>query len=177
MENSWPGEVEQLLEKIRINSVVLSERHRSNFYEYKSLSKWFDLPIIVISVRSSSFSVGSQSYIEQDIISTITCSISMIVTILSSIKLYLNLEDSLRNENDISKQFNLLSLDIYKVLHLNKSDRSINGLEYLNKKFNHYTHLIDQSQLLRRKLKRDELEEIDRSSYFSDTDSSNSTNV
>ena len=91
MENSWSDEVEQLLEKIRINSVVLSERHRSNFYEYKSLSKWFDLPIIVISVLSSSFSVGSQSYIEQDIISTITCSISMTVTILSSIKIYLNL--------------------------------------------------------------------------------------
>ena len=101
----------------------------------------------------------------------------MTVTILSSIKIYLNLEDLLKNENDISKQFNILSLDIYKVLHLNKSDRSINGLEYLNKKFNHYTHLIDQSQLLRRKLKRDELEEIDRNSYFSDTDSSNSTNV
>lgn len=177
MENSWPDEVEHLLEKNRINSIVLSERHRSNFYEYKSLSKWFDLPIIVISVLSSSFSVGSQSYIEQDIISTITCSISMTVTILSSIKIYLNLEDMLKNENDISKQFDLLSLDIYKVLHVNKSDRSINGLEYLNKKFNHYTHLIDQSQLLRRKLKRDELEEIDRSSYFSDSDSSNSTNV
>ena len=35
MENSWPDEVEHLLEKNRINSIVLSERHRSNFYEYK----------------------------------------------------------------------------------------------------------------------------------------------
>ena len=93
MEDTWSNEIEILLEKIRLNSIVLSDRHRANFYEYKSLSKWFDLPIIVISVLSLSFSVGSQSYIEQDIISTITCSISMIVTILSSIKLYLNLED------------------------------------------------------------------------------------
>ena len=133
-KNSWPDEVEHLLEKIRINSVVLSERNRTNFYEYKSLSKWFDLPIIVISVLSSSFSVGSQAYIEQDIISTITCSTSMIVTKLSSIKIYLNLGDMFKNENDISKQFNLLSLYIYKVFHLNKSGRSISGLEYFNKK-------------------------------------------
>ena len=85
------------LKKIRNSSVVLSERHRSNFYKYKSLSKWFDLPIFVISVLSRSFSVGSQAYIEQDIISTITCSISMIVTILSSIKIYLYLEDMIKN--------------------------------------------------------------------------------
>ena len=45
----------------------------------------------------SSFSVGSQAYIEQDRISTIRCSISMVVKILSSIKIYLNLGDMLKD--------------------------------------------------------------------------------
>ena len=81
----WSEEQESILEKIRINCIVLAETHRRNFYEYKSLSKVFDIPIIVISTLSASFSVGSQSYLPQHLISTTTCSISMLVAILSSI--------------------------------------------------------------------------------------------
>ena len=112
------SEIEELLEKIRINSIVLAEIHRKNFYEYKNISRYFDIPIIIISVLSSSFSVGSQSYLNQNIISTTTCSISMIVAILSSVKIYLNLENNMTLENNISKQFNLLSLEIFKFKHL-----------------------------------------------------------
>ena len=80
-------------------------------------------------------------------------------------------------ENDISKQFNLLSLDIFKTTHLKIDDRSMNGLDYLNKKYNEYTHLIEQSNLLRKKLKKDELCELNHiRKYISDTDS-NSTEV
>ena len=57
-------EIETLLEKIRINSVILTEIHRKSFYKYKTISKYFDIPIIIISVLSSSFSVGSQSYLK-----------------------------------------------------------------------------------------------------------------
>ena len=71
-----------------------------------------------------------------------------------------------------------MSLDIFKLLHLNKTDRSIDGLIYLNKKYTNYCHLIEQSNLLRKKLKRDELQELTNiQQYFSDSDSSNSTNV
>ena len=66
---------------MRIDNVALSERHRANFYEYKSLSKWFDIPIIIIRTLSASFSVCSQAYIQQGIISTTTCSNSVLVTI------------------------------------------------------------------------------------------------
>ena len=105
----------------------------------------------------------------------------MLVAILSSIKLYLNLEQNLKLETELSKQFSLLSLDIFKILHLNKTDRSIDGLIYLNKKYTNYCHLIEQSNLLRKRMKRDELEQLTNiHQYFSDnsdTDSSNSTNV
>ena len=174
----WSEEQESILEKIRINCIVLAETHRRNFYEYKSLSKVFDIPIIVISTLSASFSVGSQEYLPQHLISTTTCSISMLVAILSSIKLYLHLEENLKLESELSKQFNLLSLDIFKILHLNKTDRSIDGIIYLNKKYTNYCHLIEQSNLLRKRMKKDELEELTNiRQYFSDSDSSNSTNV
>ena len=175
---NWSEEQEGILEKIRINCIVLAETHRRAYFDYKNLSKLFDIPVIIISTLSASFSVGSQSYLPQHLISTTTCSISMLVAILSSIKLYLNLEQNLKLESELSKQFSLLSLDIFKILHLNKTDRSIDGLIYLNKKYTNYCHLIEQSNLLRKRMKKDELEELTNiRQYFSDTDSSNSTNV
>ena len=118
--DEWTQEVEDVLERLRINSVSLSNRRRQFFYEYKNLTKWFDVPIIVVSTISASFSVGASAYMAQDIVSSITCSISMFITILSGIKLYLNLHDLIKNEFEMSKQFNLLSLDIFKTLHLIK---------------------------------------------------------
>ena len=85
--NNWSEEQESILEKIRINCIVLAETHRRNFYDYKNLSKLFDIPVIIISTLSAFFSVGSQSHLPQHLISTTTCSISMLVAILPSIKL------------------------------------------------------------------------------------------
>lgn len=171
-------EIEVLLEKIRINSVILAEIHRKSFYQYKTISKYFDIPIIIISVLSSSFSVGSQSYLNQQTISTTTCSISMTVAVLSSIKIYLNLEQSLKLEQEMSKSFNLLSLDVFKYKHLKVEDRSMDAISYLNKVYSNYTHLVEKSNLLRKKLKRDELCEVDNiKAYLSDTSSNTSTEV
>ena len=172
--DDWTQEVEDILQKVRINSVSLSNRHRENFYEFKNLTKWFDLPIIITSTISASFSVGASAYMTQDIVSSITCSVSMFITILSGIKLYLNLDDTIKNEFEMSKQFNLLSLDVYKMLHLKKEQRTEDGIEYLNKIFNSYTHLIEQSNLLRKRLKSDELIDIEPRKYFSDIDSQSS---
>ena len=146
---SWSYEVETLLEKIRANSVTLSNRHRTNFLEYKSLSKYYDLPIIVVSTISASFSVGTQSFIPQEIISTITCGISMFISILGAIKLYLKLDTLIKQENELSKNFNLLHLDIYKTINLSKEQRVEEGLDYLTKKYNDYVRLVEQSNLLR----------------------------
>ena len=173
----WTSEVETILEKIRINSVSLSNRHRENFFEYKQMSRYFDLPIIIVSTISASFSVGATSYITQEAVSSIVCSISMFITILSSIKLYLNLDDLIKNEYEMSKQFNLLSLDIFKILHLKQEQREEIGIDYLNKSFATYTTLIEKSHLLRKRLKYDELIDIETNKYFSDVDSNSSKGI
>ena len=174
--NEWTQEVEDVLERVRINSVSLSNRHRQNFYEYKQMSKWFDLPIIITSTISASFSVGANQYMEQDIVSSITCFISLFITILSGIKLYLNLDDLIKNEFEMSKQFNLLSLEIFKTLHLKKEQRDDLGIDYLNRSFSTYTQLIEKSNLLRTRIKCDQLIDIEPSKYFSDIDSNSSIN-
>ena len=74
MDNNcnWSIEIEDILEKMRINSIILSNRHRRIFYEYKSYTKYFDIPVIIISVFGSSFSLGAVGFIKQEYISIIS---------------------------------------------------------------------------------------------------------
>jgi len=141
MADSWNADILNLLEKVRKNSIVLSDYHRRRFYHFKSFTKYFDLPILVFSSFGASFAVGSQGYLKQEDISLTSCIIGLFISIITSIKLYLNIEDSMMNELKMSKDFYTLSIDIYKVLHLRPEDRGEDGLNYLNKKYASYTKL------------------------------------
>ena len=99
----WNNELVNILDKIRINSLYLSERHRRRFIEFKSFSKWFDLPVIVCSVFSSSF--GSLGSVPSQQTQMITTSISMFIAVITSIKLYLNLANNINEEVGLSKDF------------------------------------------------------------------------
>lgn len=174
INNNWTEEVNNILEKIRKNSIELSNRHRVNFYEYKGYSKYFDIPIIVVSVLSSSFSVGATSFLNQELVSVSTCGISMLVAILTSVKLYLQLDENIKKEFEMSKSFHTLALDLYMVLNLKTEQRNGDGLEFLNKKYSDYIKLIESSNLLRKHLKKDFLLEIE--SYLLNDNSSVDTN-
>ena len=159
--NIWSDEVNNILDKIRLNAIELSTRHRNNFHEFKSYSKYFDIPVIVVSVLSSSISI-TFSFLSEKNLAITTCSISMLVAILTSVKLYLDLEQNIKIELEMSKSFHTLALDIFKVLNLKVEQRNGNGLDYLNKKYNDYIKLIETSNLLRKNLKKDFLLDIDR---------------
>ena len=174
INNNWTEEVNNILEKIRKNSIELSNRHRLNFYEYKGYSKYFDIPIIIVSVLSSSFSVGATSFLNQELVSVSTCGISMLVAILTSVKLYLQLDENIKKEFEMSKSFHTLALDLYMVLNLKTDQRNGDGLEFLNKKYSDYIKLIESSNLLRKHLKKDFLLEIE--SYLLNDNSSVDTN-
>ena len=109
----WNDETIKILNNVRINSLNLSEYHRRNFFSYKYLSNWFDLPVICISTIAGSFSVGATPYLKQGTISVITCSASMLITILSSIKVYLNINDNLQSESDMANILNYMKKVIY----------------------------------------------------------------
>ena len=70
--NNWSQSIDSLLDKIRLNCIQLTNRHIKNH----------------LYIFSGSFSVGSDAFIGQETISVITCSVSMVITILTSIKLY-----------------------------------------------------------------------------------------
>ena len=65
---NWSQSVDSLLDKIRLNAVYLTNRHINNHLYYKNCSKYFEIPTIVLSVFSGSFSVGSDGFLNQELI-------------------------------------------------------------------------------------------------------------
>jgi hypothetical protein len=147
--DEWDDNVIDFLDSIRRKCSKLSLKHTNTFFYYNRVSNFFDIPIIILSTLSASFAVGTDAFIEQSYISLINCGVSMIVAILSSIKLYLNISTNKTNELEISKAFYVLSLDIQKTLYLPVELRKIEQLEFLNQTYDAYILLIQKSSLIK----------------------------
>ena len=160
--NNWNSNIIEILEGVRTNAVNLSEYHRRTYFYYKNLSNWFDVPIIVISTIAGSFSVGADPYLEQRNISLISCLSSMVITILGSVKLYLNISQNLKNESNMSREFYVISVEIFKQISLPTEQRNTNGIEFLNSKYSQYIKLYEESNLLKKQYKKDTLTKIDK---------------
>jgi len=157
MESSWNPNLVSILEKIRLNSTVCSEKHRARSVELNQLSKYFDLPVIVCSVFSSSFiSLGTVPPQQSQLIQV---SISMFIAVLTSVKLWLGLTKQITEEVSLSKDYYILSIEIFKVLALSEADRSCDALQFMNTCYGTYKALVESSTLL--KLRRDKLLRID----------------
>lgn len=155
--NDWSPNVVDVLERIRSNSVRLAEHHRRRYYHFKGFSKYFDVPVLVLSIFGSSFAVGTQHYLNQRVISATSCLIGVIVSIITSIKLYLSIETTMQSEFKMSKNFYTLSIDIHHVLLLNHKERGENGLAYMQKVFGTYSKLMEESNLFQRQFENDML--------------------
>jgi len=149
----WTEDFENILEKMRLNSVNLNEYHRKRYYHYKGFLKYFRVPLIFLSSGNAFISIGLQSYVNQSTISIMTCLLSMICGIITSLELYLSIQSNMENELAASKDFYILAIDIFKTLNLNRENRVSNPRSYLDEKYSHYTKLIETSNLLVKHMK------------------------
>lgn len=147
-DTEWTTDLESILDKIRLNSNVLTEYHKERYYSYKGYLKYFKIPTIILSAFSSVFSVGLQSYVEQSVVSIITCFIGLFVGILNSLELFLAITQTMESELTHSRDFYLLSVDICKTLLLQREHRLENGKQYLNEKYSVYCKLVENSILV-----------------------------
>ena len=146
MDNSWTLETEDLLERIRQNSVALAEAHRRKYHDLSSWHKWFRIPTITMGIVSSSLAsrpFGSTEKQAETGILILGC----LISILSAIELYLNIHASMDLENKMSKDFYNLGVDIFKTLRLSREERPDKGADYLVKKYNDYVKLKEASPL------------------------------
>lgn len=147
MEHLWTDDFEAILDAIRVNSIVLSNLKKKRYLFLKDRLQYFRIPIITISACNSVFSVGLSAYVQQQTVSVINCILSLICGIISSIELYLQIQAQMENELVLSKSFYLLSIEIQKILTLERPHRTEDGKTVLEEKFSIYTKLIENSNL------------------------------
>jgi hypothetical protein len=148
----WSNDIENVLGKIRENCIMMSNYHKIRYYNFKSLLKYFRIPTIILSAANSVFSVGLQPYMGQETISLITCMIALFVGVINSIELFLAIQSTMEQELTTSKDFYILSIDIYKMILLNRNHRSIDGKTFLDDKYSIYCKLFEGSQLMNKEI-------------------------
>jgi hypothetical protein len=145
---SWTGDIEQILDSVRENSVWLSQHHKKKYFYYKNVSDYFRIPTIVVSSIASVASVGLTNYVAQENISGIVCLLSLSVGIINSIELYLRIQDNLENELNTSKAYYALSIDLHKLLNLSQVNREGDPKQVLEEYYKRYEDLVQESNLL-----------------------------
>jgi len=96
----------------------------------------------------------------------------MFIAVITSIKLYLNLANNINEEISLSKDFYILAVSIFKITHLKECDRGVEPLQFLNDCHGQYIKLIEQSSLLRKNIKKDELTKLEVRNYLESSNSS-----
>jgi hypothetical protein len=150
---TWTYDVEYVLEQIRSNSMTMSNIHKKRFTELKGILKYFRIPTILLSACNVFASVGLQPYLEQGYISLITCGVSLITGVITSIELFIGVQSSMEVELNSSKDFYILAIDIFKMLALLAENRGVDGKTFLDEKYQVYCKLIETSDVIGKKMK------------------------
>jgi hypothetical protein len=172
METTWSDDIEQLLDNIRMNSVIMNEKHQQRYFYLKGQLRYFRVPVIVLSGFNSVISVGLQPFTNQQSISLITCLISLFCGIIGSIELYLAIQSQMENELITSKEYYYLSTHIFKILTLRRENRNIQGLHFLDESYKSYIELIEKSNIIYNKIQ-DKLTPLDGVLLLKNTEKSN----
>jgi hypothetical protein len=149
MDQEWDEDLVEFLQLLRKKSVYLSIQHSQSFMYYNKCATLFSVPSIILSIFNGFISVGVSEFIEQQNISLINSSISMLLAILGSISLYLNLNNLKIEELELSKSYHHLALEISKTLFIPVSLRKIEQLDFLNNCYDKYVILLQESSLIR----------------------------
>lgn len=150
--SDWTPDIDDVLNNIRINSLLLANKHKVRYFELKDSLKWYRLPVIVLNGANSIISVGLQPYATQNVISITTSLIALICGIIGSIELFLGVQKRLESDMIAQRDYYLLSVDIFKTLSLQKHNRPIPAKDYLEKSYNTYQKLIESSDTLVRRI-------------------------
>lgn len=158
--DNWSPKVEKLLNDIRLNCILLEENHKKKYFDVKKVVFWFKIPIIFMSSLNAITAVALTNYMPQEYISATNCGLSFIIGLLTSLSLYMKVEDKLENELLSSKSYHKMSIDIFKVLTLEVEGRGIDGDVYLNSVYNEYVKLYERTNLIDENI-HDKLKKLD----------------
>ena len=146
--NEWPNDVDIMLEKIRCNSIIMADHHKTNYFFLHSRLKYFRIPIIIISAFASVLNIGLTPFLDQQYVSILCCLLSLVTGLIGSIEMFLQVQKRMENELINSRDFYLHAIEIYKVLSLSPIHRNGDGLKFLDSKFGIYIKMIENSNIM-----------------------------
>ena len=113
--NNWTKDVNAILDKIRINSILLSNEHKKSYFLLSKKLKWFRVPMIFLSTLVSVFGVGLPSYVDEITVRIFCSVISLMVGFIGSLELFLAIGNRMESELIQSKELYLLAIEIQKI--------------------------------------------------------------
>jgi len=144
---SWTKDIEIVLANIASNSALMSEHHKMKYEELMHKLLYYKIPSIILSSLNSVFAVGLNAFIQQNIVSAITCLISLIVGCIGSVELYLSIQRRSDSELLSYRQFYSLSIKINAVLKLEPEHRDTDASVFLTSCLGEYTNLVESAQV------------------------------
>lgn len=145
IEHTWTDNIERVLDQLRLNCAQLSNYHRYKYIYYKNQVKWFKIPIIFLSGVNTFMAVGMQENLEQNLISIITSMISLVCGIITGIEMFMKYQDKMVLELNTHRDYYKISIEIYKVISIDRNMRDGNGTTYLDAKFSEYEKIKSRS--------------------------------
>ena len=146
IENTWTTNIERILDKLRINCCQLSNFHKYKYKYCKGQIKWFRLPIITITSVNTFASVGLQEHLQQETISIITSVLSLIIGIITGIEMFMKYQDKMESELATHKEYYRISVDIFKMISIDRQHRKVTGKDFLEEKFSEYEKIKSRSR-------------------------------
>jgi hypothetical protein len=145
-------DIDTLLESIRLNSVTQASAHKRRYIILKSRLKFYRLPVICLSAINSVLCIALVPFMEQGIISLINSGLALSCGIIGSIELYLQINKQMEQTLISSKDFYVLSTDIYRYLKTARDNRNVAGTIFCDDIYNRYIKLVQSSLLLKKRL-------------------------
>lgn len=155
MENQplFTADIEGVLEHIRINCAILTEYHRKDFLKLNNSIKYYRIPVLLLSSVASVWSVSGTAFLDQEIVSLTNCMLGLIAGTITSIELFVKLDEKMKLAEELSHKYYIISADIFKTLSLRDENRNQSGKDYLMETFSNYLKLIEKSNILDKRVK------------------------
>lgn len=136
-------DIDNILEKLRKNTVNYSMYHNRRYHYYKNvLFICFRIPLILLNGINAFAAVGLQLYMGQNSISLLNAILSLFCGILSSIEILINIQKRMENELESHKNFYKLSLDLFRFLQMEEEHREMKAKDFLTSVYGKYQQLI-----------------------------------
>ena len=142
----WDESQEDVLQRIATNSAMMSDHHKLKYLQLISSLRYFRIPTIAVSSINSVCALGLSAWVDQNVVSLVTCLLSLLVSIISSIELFLNVQKHSDLELMSYRVFYLLSLKISTMLKLERSLRPTDGQTFFQQCVSEYENAFQQAQ-------------------------------